>query len=76
MAKMKENVARPTTPTEQKQKFQNMLDFLTTLQSAGDQEKDGVRTYDFELTPQGQTLLNGVDVTTLATKPPAKRSAP
>lgn len=71
--------ANETPDAGKKARLQKLVQNLTVFNLAGQAEKRGdqtVKTYDFELTPGGQMLLNGSDLSVLtgatADKPKAR----
>jgi hypothetical protein len=61
-----------TADVARKAALQKTIQTLTVLNLAGQAEKRGdktVKIYDFELTPQGQMLLNGSDLSVLTGAP-------
>lgn len=60
--------ANDTTDASKKARLQKTIQNLTVFNLAGQAENRGgktVKTYDFELTPTGQMLLNGSDLSVL-----------
>lgn len=69
---MNEKMQDPKLPPEEKEKLQETVSMLAVMQMVGQQGKNAegkpVRTYDFEMNAQGQTLLNGADINALLPK--------
>lgn len=69
---MNEKLQDAKLSPEEKEKLQKTVSMLAVMQMIGKQGKNAegkpVRTYDFEMNAQGQTLLNGADINALLPK--------